>query len=83
MSPDLPPFFSRQGEKMSRQIWMKKARSFSDARYQDFDYYLNMSAQERLEVVQFLRESYSKFHKKNKYESGKRLRRTVRVIQQA
>jgi len=65
------------------KIWMKRAKSFSEAQEQDTDYYLNMSAQERLEIVQFLREQHPKFARVKLSESGKGLRRTVRVVQQA
>lgn len=68
---------------MPQKIWIKKARSFSEAQEQDGDYYLKMSPEERLEIVQYLREQYSKFGGANSNESGKGLRRTVRVIQQA
>ncbi len=68
---------------MEHKIFIKKAKSFSEAHEQDRYYYLNMSPEERLEIVQFLREEYSKFGEMNKHESRKRLRRTVRVIQQA
>ena len=61
---------------------MKKAKSFSEAHDQNLDYYLKMSAQERLEIVQYLREQYTKFFRGNENESGKGLRRTVRVVQQ-
>jgi hypothetical protein len=65
-----------------KKIWMRKATSFSEAQEQDMDYYLNMSAQERIEIVQFLREQYHKFGKVNLSESRKGLRRTIRVVQQ-
>ena len=37
-----------------QKIWVRKAKSFSEAQEQDIDYYLKMSPQERLETVQFL-----------------------------
>ena len=64
-----------------KKIWVRKAKSFSEAQEQDLDYYLNMSTQERLETVQFLREQYPKFARVKLNESGKRLRRTVRIVQ--
>ena len=64
-----------------KKIWLRKAKSFSEAQEQDLDYYLNMSAQERLETGQFLREQYPKFARVNFNESRKRLRRTVRIVQ--
>jgi len=68
---------------MNKKIWIKKASSFSEAQDQDLEYYLNMSAQERIETVQFLREQYFKFNGISPHEGGKGLRRTIRVIQQA
>ena len=65
-----------------KKIWMRKATSFSEAQEQDIDYYLNMSAKERIEIVQILREQYHKSGKVNLGESRKRLRKTVRVVQQ-
>jgi hypothetical protein len=64
-----------------KKIWLRKAKSFSEAQEQDLDYYLNMSAQERLETVQFLREQYLKFSGVSASESGKKIRRTVRIVQ--
>jgi hypothetical protein len=60
-----------------KKIWMRKAMSFSEAREQDIDYYLNMSAQERIEIVQFLHEQYHKFARVNLSENKKGLRRTI------
>ena len=65
-----------------QQIWVNKAKSFSEAHVKDLDYYLNMSPQERLEIVQFLREQYFKFGEVDDGESGKGLRRTIRIVQQ-
>jgi len=70
-----------EGLTAMKKIWVRKAKSFSEAQEQDLDYYLNMSAQERLETVQFLREQYPKFARVKLNESGKRLRRTVRIVQ--
>ncbi len=66
-----------------QKIWVRKAKSFSEAQEQDIEYYLKMSAQERLETVQFLSEQYPKFARVKLHESRKRLRRTVRIVQQA
>ena len=68
---------------MRRKVWMKKINSFSQERAEDLDYYLNMSSQERLEIVQFLREQHQKINGMNTHESGKGLRRTIRIVQQA
>lgn len=68
---------------MTQRIWVKTVKSFAEARDHDLNYYLKMSARERLEIVQYLREQYPKFSGGNMNESGKGLRRTVRVVQQA
>ncbi len=65
-----------------QKIWMRKATSFSESEKQDLNYYLNMSPQEHVAIVQFLREQYPKFAKVDLSESRKGLRRTVRVVQQ-
>jgi hypothetical protein len=67
---------------MNKKIWVNKSDSFEAAQDFDFDYYLSMSSKERLETVQFLRESYLKAKKGSKHEGRKRLRRIIKVIQQ-
>jgi hypothetical protein len=67
---------------MPRKIWIKKSDSFSEEYNNDLDYYLNMSSDERVELVQFLREQHLKINGMNSYESGKGLRRTINIIQQ-
>ena len=64
-----------------QKIWVRKAKSFSEAQEQDIEYYLKMSPQERLETVQFLREQHPKFARVKLNESRKRLRKTVRIVQ--
>ena len=71
------------GLKMSPKVWFKKSCSFPEAQDRDREYYLNMSAEERLATVQFLREQYYKLKGTSPDESGKGLRRTVRIVQQA
>ncbi|MDI6735533.1 MAG: hypothetical protein QME42_04980 [bacterium] len=63
------------------KIWVNKADSFADAERFDRDYYLKMTNEERLETVQFLRESYYKLTG-TKNEDRKRLRRVINVIEQ-
>ena len=67
---------------MKKSIWMNKTDSFDKARKFNDDYYISMSSEERLETVQFLRETYFKMKKGPQNESGKRLRRIIRVIKQ-
>ena len=64
------------------KIWVNKATSFADAEKFDEDYYFNLTSLERLETVQFLRESYYKIKKDLNNESRKGLRRVVKVIKQ-
>ena len=67
---------------MPQKIWMKKTRSYADAQTFDDSYYLTLSASERLETVQFLREEYAKLNKGKSNESGKNIRRVFRLIKQ-
>lgn len=68
---------------MSRNIWVKKINSFSEEYNNDLEYYTNMSSEERIELVQFLREQYLKINGIDPHESGKGLRRAINIIQQA
>jgi len=64
-----------------KKIWINKARSFKKA--EDFDdrYYLKLGASGRLDVVQFLRDSYFKLKGHSNNASRKGLRRSVKIIQ--
>ncbi len=69
-----------------KKIWINKAKNFKEAEDFDRKYYAQMTPEERLSIVQELREIYLKFPKRNqkganKYASGKRLRRVIKVIQ--
>ena len=64
-----------------KKIWVNKTDSFKDAERFDRDYYFNMSTSARLEIMQLLREEYFKLKKGYIDESGKRLRRVIRIIQ--
>ncbi len=68
---------------MNKKIWINKTYSFSEAKQFDDSYYLSLSSSERLETVQFLRDECHKFKKGRSYESGKRLRRVLKIIKQA
>lgn len=68
---------------MNKKIWVNKADSFKAAQDFDFEYYLSMSSGKRLETVQFLREAYFKIKRGLKHEGRERLRRVIKVIQQA
>jgi hypothetical protein len=69
--------------RMNKKIWINKSDSPGAAQEFDFEYYLSMSSEERLETVQLLREEYYKIKKGSKHESRERLRRDIKVIQQA
>ena len=69
-----------ENKKMNK-IWIKKFHSFKEEQEFDTHYYRQMSVQERLETMQFLREIYYKIKGRHKNESGKRLRRVIRVVQ--
>ena len=65
-----------------KKIWVNKTYSFKDAERFDENYYLNMTSAERLDIMQFLRESYYKINKRLKDESRKGLRRVIKIIKQ-
>ena len=62
-----------------KKIWINKTNSFKEAEQFDENYYLSMSREQRLEIVQFLREQYFKIRSRQS-ESRKGLRRFIRVI---
>ncbi len=64
-----------------KKIWINKAKTFKEAQDFDRNYYYKMSSSERLEIMQFLRNIYSKFEENINNESRKRLRRVVKIIQ--
>ena len=65
------------------KIWVKKARSFSEAHKNDLNYYRKMTPEERLDIVQLLREQQKDMGDSKSDEDRKGLRRVIRVIQQA
>lgn len=67
---------------MMKKIWVKKAESFKSAERFDIEYYLKMSPAQRLELMQILREMYYKINPHKIDEGRKRLRRSVKIIQQ-
>jgi hypothetical protein len=62
---------------MKRKIWTKKI-TFSKSEEEDEKYYSSLTSQERLSIVQELREE----ELKRKNEDGKGLRRVFKVIKQ-
>jgi hypothetical protein len=66
-----------------KKIWIMKTNSFQVAQEFDDNYYFKMTSIQRLEIMQFLRENNNKLHKEGNCESRKRLRRFIKIIQQA
>lgn len=64
-----------------KKLWIKKFRSFKAAEEADIEDYLQMSAREKWDTMQCLRDIYYKF-KGSKYEKGKGLRRVFRIVKQ-
>ena len=63
------------------RIWIRKAVSYKEAREFEKKYYSRMTREDRVGIVQELRESYFKMSGKTKDESGKRLRRVIKIVQ--
>lgn len=63
-----------------KKIWIHRANSFEEAEEFDLEYYLEMSGEERLNTLQYLREMYFKIRGKRN-ACRKRLRRVIKVIQ--
>jgi hypothetical protein len=66
-----------------KEIWVNRAESFDAARRFEKKYYQNLSAADRLETVQCLREMYFKSSGIVLDENGKRLRRVLSTVKQA
>jgi len=62
---------------MKRKVWTKMS-TFSKSEVEDEKYYSSLTSQERLSIVQELREE----ELKRKNEDGKGLRRVFKVIKQ-
>ena len=62
---------------MKSRIWIKKVR-LSEADQADRDYYASLTPEQRLVIVQELREIAHKFG----YEDRKRLRRVLGIVKQ-
>ncbi len=65
-----------------KKIWINKSNSFEEAEKFDENCYRQMTTTQRLEIMQFLRELNFKLKPEKRDESGKRLRRFIRIIQQ-
>ncbi len=66
-----------------RKIWVHKAGSFQEAEEFDRKYYAQMTPEERLNIVQELREIDFNFPRKgpSKYANRRRLQRVIKIIQ--
>jgi len=66
-----------------KRIWVHKATSFRDAEEFDRHYYRAMSAKERVETVQYLRELYLRLPSRHRKHApnGKGLRRVLTIVQ--
>ncbi|MDI6780740.1 MAG: hypothetical protein QME49_01310 [bacterium] len=62
------------------KIWINKINSFEEAERADDNYYREMTPNERLETMQFLREIHFKLKKDIGNESREGLRRSIKVI---
>ncbi len=60
-----------------KNVWVNKAGSFKEAERFNYKYYLSMTPEERLTIVQLCREEY---YAKIRHEGGKRFRRVVMII---
>lgn len=63
-----------------KKIWFRKFYSYKEAEEFDTKYYADMSKQERLDIMQYLRDLYYKI-KGDRNASRKGLRRVIRIIQ--
>ncbi len=66
---------------MKEKIWIKKFNSFKEAREEELEYYFNMTPEERLETVEYLKEVFYKLKGHGKGREG--LRRVFNIIQKA
>lgn len=66
-----------------KKIWVKKFTSFNAANAADELYYLKMTPAERLDTMFFLSKVNFKLKGVKQHESGQRLRRVVKIFQQA
>ncbi len=65
-----------------KKIWVNIAHSFRQAQEFDDNYYQAMSKREKIETMQFLRDTAFKFNKELRNASRKGLQRVIKIIQQ-
>lgn len=66
---------------MKEKVWIKKFNSFEEASEEDLRYHFNMTPEERLETVEYLREVFYKLKGHEKGREG--LRRVFKIIEKA
>ena len=64
-------------------VWIRKISSFEEGEEKDAEYYRHLTPEERLSVVQDLREEFDKFGMRTNYACAEGLRRAVRTLHQA
>ena len=62
----------------NKLLWVNKAKSFKDAKDFEDEYYISMSPEEKLSMIQFCREQYH--NKLNSNENRKGFRRFLKII---
>ncbi|GAB4541068.1 MAG: hypothetical protein Fur0020_10410 [Thermodesulfovibrionia bacterium] len=67
---------------MMKRIWIRRCKDFRSADEFNLNYYLSMSADERIETMQFLRELLHKIKKDYYGKDRKGLRRVIKVTKQ-
>ena len=63
-----------------KKIWVHKSNSLKETEEFEKNYYLCMSAKQRLDIIQYLRELYFKIGGQ-RHAHRKRLRRVIKIIQ--
>ncbi len=66
---------------MMNKFWVNKLNSYKEAERFEEDYYLSMTETQRLEILQLLRDRYSKIKCSLNNENRKRLRRVIKIVQ--
>ncbi len=66
---------------MKKKIWVKKISGLEQENKADLEYYLAMTPEERLDIVQLLRDVHVKFTGARSYEDRKGLRRSIKIVE--
>ena len=65
-----------------KAVWVRKSRSFDEAKRFEDTYYAQMGSRKRVETVQFLREIFFKLRRRQPGASREGLRRSLRILKQ-